>query len=228
MAFSFTRTRNQLATLVLSNMGVLAAGGTFTTADGDIVYEAIDLRLKEAHKLGIFWRKVDKTPLSFTITANVASASASIDVLLPIAMHVVDGTTDVPVSIIGARKYAAIHNKAETGKPTSVIWEGGANFKFHPIPTANTTAKLTYEKFAEDSSAGAAVDLDVSMLRAFRDILRYDLGDFFGMPDATMIRWKVDSEQAERAIRKLGSERVDFSAVAVDGDMDYAPSDYPV
>lgn len=225
MPFSFSRTRNQIATLVLSRMGVLAAGGTFSTADGDVVYEAIDLRLKEAHKLGIFWRKVDKTPLSFTITANVASASASTDVLLPLAMHIVDGSVDVPVNLVGVIKYASIIDKAEAGTPTSVIWEGGAKFKFHPVPTANTTAKLTYEKFADDTSASAAVDLDVSMLRAFRDILTYDLGDFFGMPDATMVRWKQDSEQAERAIRKLGSERVDYDRVAVD-ECEYTPSDY--
>lgn len=226
MPFIFNRTREQIATLVLGKLGVLAAGATPTSADSELVFEAIDLRLKEIHRLGIFWRKVDKTPLSFTISAGVASASASADVLLPISMHIVSGSADEPVTIIGVKQFAALENKAEGGTPTKVLWEGGAKFKFWPIPTADTTAKLTYEKYADDTSSGSVVDLDVSMLRSFRDMVCYDLGDHYGRPDQTMIRWRQEAMEGERNIRKLGSERVDFVPVAVD-EFDPYLRDYP-
>lgn len=215
MTTSFTRTREQLRTMVLNKV-IQLGSATATSADSDTVYEAIDLRLKEMHRLGVYWRKVNKTPLSFTITANTSSASASADILFPIAMQVLDGSSDYGVQIIDIREYAAIPNKADTGVPTKALWNGSAEFIFWPVPTATTTAKLTYEKIADDTSAGSAIDVDVSMLRWIRDMVAYDIGDYFGVPDGKMLRWMKESEMAEKNIRKLAVQNVDFSAVAVD------------
>ena len=216
MAISFTRTREELRTLVLGKLGVLAAGGTASTADSDLTYEAIDLRLKEMHRLGIFWRKVTKQPLSFTIPANVASASASADVLFPISMHVVNGSVDDDVQIIGIREYADISDKTYQGVPTKVLYNGSAEFIFWPVPTAATTAKLVYEKIADDTAASTSPDVDVSMFRWLKDIIAYDLGDHFGKDNQTMIRFQAEAEKAERNIRKLSVERVDYAPVEID------------
>src|SRR6185436_5050612 len=97
-----------MADLVLGKLGAKANGVSADSADMEIIYEALDLRLKEIHKFGIFWRKVDETPLSFSLTANTNSASATVDILFPIKMTVTDGSLDMPVDIIGAREYAAI------------------------------------------------------------------------------------------------------------------------
>ena len=83
MPTSFTRTRYQLAQMVLRKLGVLAAGGADVSADLEVCFEAIDLRLKEMHRQGIFWRKVDEVPLSFTVDASTISASATADILSP-------------------------------------------------------------------------------------------------------------------------------------------------
>ena len=216
MSTSFTRTRNQIADMVLRKLGVLAAGGTADSDDTTIVYEAIDLRLKELHRLGIFWRKVTKTPLSFTITANTNSASASADVLFPIAMHVVDGSRDAAVDIISINEYAGIQDKTEAGVPTKALWNGSAEFLFWPVPIADTTAKLIYEKIIDDTSASAAPDIEVSMMRWLKDIVAYDLGDDFGLSDNKMARFMRESEMAERKIRSLAVQRVDYPPVAVD------------
>lgn len=216
MSTSFSRTREQLRTLVLGKLGVLAAGATATTADSDLTYEAIDLRLKEMHRLGVFWRKVTKRPLSFTIPASTASASATADILFPISMHVVNGSVDDQVEIIGIRQYADIEDKAYQGVPTKVLYNGSAEFIFWPVPTASTTAKLVYEKIADDTAASTDPDVDVSMLRWLRDIICYDLGDHFGKDNQTMARFMAESEKAERNIRKLSVERVDYAPVAVD------------
>lgn len=225
MSTSFNRTRTQIATKVMSKVTQLGVG-TVTTADADLVYEAIDLRLKEMHKLGVYWRKVNKTPLSFTIPPNVTSASASADVLFPISMTVVDSSVDTEVEIIGIMEYAAIENKAKTGTPTKALWNGSAEFIFYPVPTSSTTVKLTYQKITDGSSAGAIIDVDQSMLKSFIDIIAYDVGDDFGVDERKMQRWEVAARRAEINIRALGSQKVALSAVKVENYDSPTETDY--
>ena len=224
MTTSFTRTRNQLATKILSKI-TQSGSNSVSSTDAGLVYEAIDLRLKEMQKLGIFWRKVNKTPLSFTITANINSASASADVLFPVAMYVTDNSADVEVEIIGIKEYADIQNKTDSGTPTKVLWNGSAEFIFWPVPIANTTAKLTYEKLIDDTADVTAPDIEVSMMKSLIDIIAYDLGDDFGVNESKMRRWEVAAERAERNIRKLGIQRVALTTVVIDS-YDSKPDDY--
>ena len=227
MSTSFTRTREQLATLCLRKLGILAANQTAASADAELVYEAADLRLKEMHRLGIFWRKVDEAPLSFVVSAGVDTASATADILFPIALVIADGSRDEPVEIVNVRQFNAIEDKNKTGLPVKALWEGDAKFRFWPVPRDTTTAKLVYEKIADDTTAGAAIDVDVSMLRWIRDIICYDLGDIYGKPEGTMLRWQQESIIAERNIRKLNAQRVDFAPVAVDDfDSGHGETDY--
>jgi hypothetical protein len=220
---SYTRTREQIARAVLGKLGILAAGDTGLSVDTDLVYEALDLRLKEFHRLGIYWRKVDPLPISFTLSAGVNSASATSDILFPVALSAVNNSSDDPVEIIGKIQYTKIENKEEQGVPLKVLWHGDAKFTFWPVPTANTTIKLLYEKIATDTTAGSAPDIDVSMMRWLRDILAYDIGDDFGLPEQKMMRFKIESEIAERNIRKLGVQHTDYAPVRVD-DYDSAAS----
>ena len=216
MPIVFTRTRQQIADLALGKLGVKDGGLSAVSADMEVIYEAIDLRLKEMHALGIFWRKVTKRPLSFTIPANVASASASVDILFPISMHVVDGSLDEPVDLIGIREYAAIPDKAETGTPLKALYAGSAEFIFWPVPTAATTAKLIYEKIADDTSSGAAPDVEVSMLRSLKDMVAFDCADHWGIDEQKMVRWERQATLAEIRIRNLSAQHVDYTPVAVD------------
>jgi hypothetical protein len=208
--------------MILGKLGVLEAGETASAEDAVLVYEALDLRLKEIHRLGIFWLKVDEVPLEFTVTANVNSASASVDILFPIALTIRDGDHDKKVDIVGALEYAKISDKEDTGLPTRALWKGSAEFWFHPIPITGTTAHLTYQKFADDTAASTAPDIEVSMMRWMRDLVAYDLADHFGLPEDKIKRFAVESVVAERNIRKLSAERKDYEPVAVE---DYYRSD---
>lgn len=217
MTTSFNRTRTQLGTLILGKLGVLAGGQTAASADTDLVYEAIDLRLKELHRLGIFWRKVTTVPVTFSLGAGINSASAGAgDILFPLNVTFVNGSLDDPVSLIGPREYADITDKTRSGNPEKVLWKGGSEFLFYPVPGANGTGKLLYEKITDDTSAGAVIDVDVSMLRWVRDLISYDLGDYWGKSETTMERFRKEAETADRNIRKLGSPRIDFTPVSVD------------
>src|SRR5690349_12999143 len=181
MTTSFNRTRTQIAQRVLGK--VLKLGSvTAASADQDTVYEALDLRLKEIHKLGIFWRKVTSVPVTFSLGASVATASAgSGDILFPIKVTFANGSNDDPVTIIGKREYAAIWDKTTTGNPEKVLWKGGSEFIFWPVPALDGTAKLLYEQIADDTSAGAVIDIDVAMIRPMMDLVKYDVADDFGV-----------------------------------------------
>jgi hypothetical protein len=218
MSFSFTRTRLQLADMVLRKLGVLERGVTAASADTDVVYEAIDLRLKEMHRLGIVWRNTTRNTLS--ATTSVVSLSASTDVLFPISCMVVDGSRDEPLELINLRQYAQITNKTESGVPQKIVHNGGAEFKVWPVPTSDTTIKVFYEAFADDTTAGSAPDVDVSMLRWLKDIIAYDVADDFRVAQPRIMRFKQEAHEAEINIRRLNAPQVDYSDVCVD---DYTP-----
>lgn len=222
MTTTFTRTTAQLADMVLRKLGVLGSGLSVSAAASDvtIVTEAIDLWIKQAHREGIVWRKVNKRPLSFTIPANTISASAAsvADVLFPISMHVVVDSVDEPVDIIGPMEYADISDKSYQGPPTKALWTGSASaeFIFWPIPTVATTAKLVYEAIPDDTTVGAAIDVDVSNLRWIKDIIAYNLSDEYEIPEDKIQRWQKEAQYAELQLRKLGSLRIDFKPVKAD------------
>ncbi len=212
--------------MVLRKLGVQGAATSVVSADADIVYEAIDLRLKEMHRNGIFWRKVDAIPATFTLSAGVSSAHApSADILFPIKMTVKNGSVDDPVEIIGKVDYAFIGNKNDLGQPMRALWKGSDEFVFHPVPLSGTTVSLVYEKISDDTTAGAAVDVEVSMIRHLKDIVAYDIADDFGVDETKMQRLQRESMLAEKNIRKLAVERKDYCPVAVE-DWDGQQSDY--
>ena len=220
MSTSFTLTRNQIAQRVLGQVIALEGSTSATTAEYNVVYQAIDLRLKEWHKLGVVARKVPTVPLTFSIDVSVNSASATADILFPLRVTFSDGDNDLPVDIINPLQYAAITDKTEIGDVQKVVWNRNATFTLWPVPSANGTLKLTYEKIADDTTAGTAVDIDVSMLRNMINILKYDIADDFGIEEAKQARWERAALMSEREIRKINSERVDYEPVKVDNFTD--------
>lgn len=223
MTTSFTRTRTQIAQRVLGKVIKIGAA-TAASADYDVVYEEIDLHLKRLHTQGTFWRKVTSVPITFSLSSSVATASAGAgDILFPMKVTFTNGTQDDPVYLIGIEEYAAIPDKTRSGNPERALWKGGSEFIFHPVPSANGTAKLLYEKIADDTSAGAAIDVDVAMIGPMIDIVKYGVADDYGIPEQTINRWAMEAKLAERDIRKLGAQHVDLAPVAVDDFDNRAP-----
>lgn len=216
MTTSFNRTRTQVAQRVLGKV-IKVGAVTQASADYELIYEALDLRLKSIHKQGTFWRKVTTVPVTFSLSASVATASAGAgDILYPIKITWSNGSNDDPVQIVGMRDYAAIEDKTRVGNPEKALWKGGTEFIFYPIPSANGTAKLLYEKIIDDTSAGGTMDIDVAMILPLMDIIKYDVADDYEVPEATQMRWRAEAIQAEKDIRKLSVQRTDTLPVAVD------------
>src|SRR3990167_2095245 len=190
MSITFTRTREQLRSMVLRKLGVIGASTSVVSVDADVVYEAIDLRLKEMHRLGIYWRKVDEVPFTFSVDSAVASAHVlTTDIQFPILLTIRDGSSDEMVEIVGTTEWSALPDKTRQGLPEKALWAGSDEFLFYPIPVTNTSARLTYERIADDTAAGSAVDAEVSMMRWLKDIIAFDIGDDFGIDEQRMNRF---------------------------------------
>ena len=125
MSTSFTRTRHEIARRVIGKvLKVAPAQASLASADLDTVYEALDLRLKELHKGGIFWRKVTSVPVTFSLSSSVATASAGAgDILFPLKVTFTNGNNDDPVQLIGMREYAEIEDKDRIGNPEKALWK---------------------------------------------------------------------------------------------------------
>lgn len=211
--YTFTRTREQLASLVLRKVGVLASGETADPDDAEIVYEAIDLRLKEMHSKGVLWWNVSGAQSSLSLVSGTATVSAAADVLFPVTVALTISGEDKPLEIIGHREYQEIIDKTETGEPEKVFFSGGV-YRFWPVPDANYTGKHTYEQIAADTASSTAPDVEVSMMRSLRNIIAYDVADDFGIPEGTIVRWAAEKEAALHTILALNQERVDPVVVA--------------
>ena len=214
--YSFTRTREQVAAKVLRKLGVIHPSETPAPEDSAIVNEALDLRLKELHGLGILWWQVAGGATDVALSSGVATATISAtDYLFPITMAVRVGTDDRPLEIIDHLTYQAIETKAETGEPQRVYFNG-TTARFWPVPDANCTAKLTYEAIAADGEAGATPDVRTECLRALTTLLAGDLIDEFNTPEPKASRLIGEASGALKTIRTLNAQRVDSVAVSTD------------
>lgn len=208
-SYSFTLTRDDLCERIMRKLGVLAAGETAEAEDAEVVHEAIDLRLKEFHRLGTLWYQVSGGSTDVALTASVATANAPEDCLFPISASLRIGNDDQPIDIIGHRQYQAIPNKLDTGEPDKVFFSGGV-LRFWPVPNSAYTVKLTYQAIAANTVASTAVDVEQSMLRALTIICAADLVDDFGVPEAKAQRLLAQVDSSVRTILALNAERTDF------------------
>jgi hypothetical protein len=208
-SYVFTRTREELRNAILRKLGQLPIGQTPRAEHSTIVYEAMDLRLKELHAKGALWFNVSGATSDVSLVSGTATVNAASDVLFPVTMNLRIGTEDKELRIIGHREYQEIPNKLDQAEPEMVFFSGGV-YRFWPVPDANYTAKLTYQQVAADTAASTAPDVQVSMMRAFKCVVAYDLVDDFMLQDEQKIlRLKAESEEGLRTIYALNQERTD-------------------
>lgn len=216
MAYTFTRTVPQLVAKVLRKLGAIGIDQTPSPEDSAVVREAMDMRLKELHALGVLWFNVAPAATNVTMAAGTATASLSAvtDFLFPVSFRVRIGAEDKPVDIISHAEYQAIPDKTESGEPEKVLIAGGVCY-FWPVPSAAYTGKLTYQAISEDTTATGAPDLPVSMQNAFTDLIAGDLVEEFSVPEPKATRILAFAKQAERTIRTLNGQRVDNAVVQI-------------
>ena len=68
--YTFTRTREQMRDMIGRKLGIKESGQELDSEDAAIVLEAMDLRLKELHRLGVLWWQVSGASTSITLTGG--------------------------------------------------------------------------------------------------------------------------------------------------------------
>lgn len=212
--YTFSRTREQMRDMIARKLGIKEAGQDLDAEDAEIVYEAMNLRLKEMHRLGLLWWQIGGAQTSVTLTGGTATATiAATDYLLPVSLMLTVGTEQQAIDIIGHREYQAITDKATTGTPEKAFISG-ATIRLYPVPSTTGTAMLTYESIAADLEAATAPDLPVEMMRSLACVVAADLLDDFDSIDPNKAgRIMSGVEPAMRTIRALNAQRVDSATV---------------
>jgi hypothetical protein len=209
--YTFTRTREQFAAKVLGKLGILAAGETAGGNDLALVSDAIDMRLKELHVLGVLWWNVSGAATDIALTAGVATATISAtDYLFPVSMAVRIGTEDHELEIIDHRTYQAIQDKTNQGEPEQVFIQG-TTVRFYPVPQSSYTAKLTYQAIAEDSATSTALDIRTEAIRSFIDVVAADLIEEYETPEPKASRLLAKQAVGLNTLRALNQQRVDVT-----------------
>ena len=215
--YSFTRTLPQMQKLILRKLRVLDPDETPDANQAATVNEAIDLRLKELHSLGILWWNVAPATTDLALVSGMAtkSLSAVTDFLFAVSMKLRVGTDDNDIEIISHREYQDIPNKADQGEPEVVFISGGTAY-FWPTPNSNYTVKMTYQAIAADTNNPDTPDVTAAMLRSLVTLVAADCADDFGVPEQRVIRLMAEAKEAESKLRALNTERVDSTTVTVD------------
>lgn len=188
--------------MVLRKLRVLGIDRTAEAEETEIVQEALDLRLKEFHRLGALPWKITHTLADVALTANVATATGPTDMLYPITLQIRDDDNDYDVEIVDNALFQSIQTKSDTGTPEWAVFFG-TSIRLYPVPDSSYTAKLTYHKILDDTAASTAPDVPVYMLRWLRDMVAYDVADDFRVTEQRVVRLKSEADIAERKIRAL-------------------------
>lgn len=213
--YAFTRTREQMRDMILRKLGVKEAGQTPSSEDAEIVYEAMALRLRSLHRMGIQWYQVAPGESSVAITAGVASVSLSAitDLLFPVSVMLTVGTDQQEVEIIDHARYQAIPTKTERGEPQFVYITRSTAYMW-PVPQSNGTLKLTYEAISADLETGVAPDIPVECMMPFATLVAFDLMTDFDVTQTRQAALTMQVEPSMKTIRALTVERASTGTVA--------------
>lgn len=215
--YTFTRTREKLRDMILRKLGLQDPGETPDAETAEVVYEAISIRLRELHRLGIMWYQVAPAATSLSTVGGTATVSLSTvtDFLFPVSVSLVVGTEDKPLDLIDHRQYQAIPTKTEAGEPEKAFVAGGSIYLW-PVPEANGTLKVTYQAISADQEPATAADMPLEFTRSFAILCASDLLTDFSVPAQTAQIIIGQVPGAEKTIKALSAQRSDSSAVVTD------------
>lgn len=184
--------------------------------DSTLIYEAIDLRLKSLHEIGTLWWKVQQATDDQTVNAGDSVVAVPTDLLFPIAVTLLDGSTTYPLEQINVRQYNRIQNKTDEGRPEQIYlnYEGVRTGVLYPVSSATYTVKIVYQRMIDDAAEDTNIDVPSWALRPLIDVLRYDVADDFQIKDENRLtRWRIDYNAGLRALRTMNHQRKDYQTV---------------
>lgn len=205
--FSFTRTREQLAVQVLEKLRVTGEGETPLDEDKARVYNAIDMRLKELHALGTLWFNVNGVATELALSVGVNTITLPLYVLFLVSASITESTLDdCNIEIVSHANYHGIEDINCKGKPTKIFVFNGIGYLW-PVPDKAYILNITYEQIAADTQASTQPNVEVSMLRALKNMVCYDLADTYSVPEQRILRLQQEASDAANVIKLLKNPR---------------------
>jgi hypothetical protein len=196
--------RDKLAASVLRKLGELGRGKPVDPGDVSIIHDALNLRLKEMHRLGTLWFKINPIATEMILSANskTLTLDPSINMVYPITLHGVENDTEyklIPFSHIG---YQNIPDKDESGSPLRYRIHNN-QIVCYPVPEEDFTLRLTYAAEVDESVSGTAVDIPGWAFRCLKIILAYDVADDFRVSREDKADLKSEMYEAEQKLSNM-------------------------
>lgn len=215
--YSFSLTLASVRDKIARMLGISEEGQALPPEDVVTINDAISLRLRELHELGILWWRVSGAQTSLAVSAGVATVEISAaDYLFPVSLALDVGTEQAPLHLIGHADYQGLPDKATQGQPDRAFISG-TTIRLYPTPALSYTAKLTYQAKSADLVAGSPVDAPIEMVRPLAALVAADLAEEFDGLDAGKVnRLLAGAGPAMATIRALNVQRTDSATITAE------------
>ena len=200
MTTAWTLTRERLCDKAMEKCGALGVGETPSAADRSLCLEALDGLLKTLAWDGYAWPKYSQTSSALTYLAATPTVTMPTDFYDAEMLFYTDSSgNDKQLARLTADQWADIPNKAATGSFPVKYWMNEAHVAYiWPIPTANVSGKLWYQKIIDDSVAGSPVDLDSAWNIGLVYGIAAEIADEFDVPEPKIARFMAKWDAFKR------------------------------
>ena len=187
--------REAIITGALRELSVIAVGETASAEDQAACVEALDVILEELSSIGYLWSQERQADVAYLAGSTVDLSSYG-------KVHTVkllDGAKETPLSMHTERSWIFISDKTETGTPLQIYIEPQGIGNFYPVPDANGTIRIYYNRVIPPSAAAAVPEIPVGWGRALQLGVAVELMGSYGLPMPDRIdlerRWREKKEK---------------------------------
>lgn len=193
---------------VLQKCGVLASSETASAADYALVLDVINGTIKALHADGLLWWAVNTEPMDFA--SGVDALPVPLDFSEAVFAYWVGAAGRV--RLIERGEYEAIFDKTQDGTP-EVLFVDGEVLRLWPVPSADGTLRLTYQREIADAEGIAPLAIPPSIVKPMVDLIAAEVLPYFGVPMAAAARLERDAARATMTLRQLSVQRAEPAPV---------------
>lgn len=214
MSTSWTLTASQECRDALEHMNVVGAGDAVTADDQNLALRALDTVLKELPLSGYSWPKLSGDVALTWASGTPQTISLPADYFNYPSVRVTANSQPLPLKQIPHAEWVAKTDRTTTAPyPTHFYVSPDKTLYFWPIPTADPSATLQYQRIVDDAVATSAPDIAQYWLGTLAWGIANELSMKFGLNQAERLeinqRWQ---DKKKRALENsIPSEPICFS-----------------
>jgi hypothetical protein len=203
--------REEILTGALREMGVIAIGETPSAEDTAACAAALDAILDELTDLGQLWSQERQADVAYT-AGNTVDLSAYGKIH---TVKLLDGAKETLITRDMEKTWIDVVDKTTTGTPTRIYVDSQGIGRFYPVPSANGSIRIYYNRAIPASAAATAPEIPARWGRVLQIGVAVDLAPSYGLP----INDRMDIE------RRWREKRAELMAVDVPAGPAYVEVD---